>query len=119
MKYRCSKCMYEFDEDSEEMSFENLPEHWRCPECGGQIYYFEKDEARSSINYFEEKRKKILKEIDELDNDFENETHQTINTTKEQIITKKEIVGIIILIVVCSLVGWGIVSFCNYLIHSM
>ena len=43
MKYRCSKCMYEFDEDSEEMSFDNLPEHWRCPECGGQIYYFEKD----------------------------------------------------------------------------
>ena len=40
MKYRCSKCMYEFDEDVEGENFDDLSEDWRCPECGGQIYYF-------------------------------------------------------------------------------
>ena len=49
MKYRCSKCMYEFDEDIEGESFDNLPEHWRCPECGGQIYYFEKAKIPQTV----------------------------------------------------------------------
>ncbi len=118
MKYRCSKCMYEFDEDIEGESFDNLSEDWRCPECGGQIYYFEKDEESIS-NYFEEKRKKVLKEVSELDNEFDNENHHTQNTTNGQIITKKEVVGIIILIIVCTLIGWGIISFCNFFINNM
>lgn len=117
MKYRCSKCMYEFDEDIEGEKFEDLPEHWRCPECGGQIYYFEKDGENIS-NYFEEKRKKVLKEIEELDNDSNNETHHTQNTNYQQIITKKEVVGLIILTIVCILLGWGILSFCNFLIQN-
>ena len=119
MKYRCSKCMYEYDDGIEGTSFEELPEDWRCPECGEQIYYFEKQDGAEISNYFERKRQEALREVEELDRDFENETYHTDDTPSNQIITKKEIVGLTILIIVCTLIGWGMVSFANFLASTM
>ena len=120
MKYRCSKCMYEFDEDIEGKSFDDLSEDWRCPECGGQIYYFEKDEESIS-NYFEEKRKKVLKEIAELDNELrpENNYNKNPNPNEQKIITKAEIAGIIALIIFGSLFCWGFISFAEFFFNNM
>ena len=120
MKYRCSKCMYEFDEDIEGENFEDLPEDWRCPECGGQIYYFEKDEESIS-NYFEEKRKKTLKDIAEFDKELktENNYNQNQNPNEQKIITKAEIAGIIALIIFGSLFCWGFISFAEFFFNNM
>ena len=33
-KYKCSVCGYVYDEDKEQVKFEDLPEDWKCPLCG-------------------------------------------------------------------------------------
>ena len=34
MKYICNVCGYIYDDEKEEVKFENLPEDWTCPLCG-------------------------------------------------------------------------------------
>lgn len=34
MKYICNVCGYIYDDEKEEVKFENLPEDWTCPVCG-------------------------------------------------------------------------------------
>ena len=34
MKYRCMACGYIYDNEKEEVKFEDLPEVWVCPLCG-------------------------------------------------------------------------------------
>ena len=34
MKYKCTICGYIYDEEVEEMKFEDLPAEWTCPLCG-------------------------------------------------------------------------------------
>ena len=33
-KYKCTICGYIYDEEKEEVEFNNLPEDWSCPLCG-------------------------------------------------------------------------------------
>ena len=33
MQYKCSLCGYIYDDDVEEIKFEDLPEDWVCPLC--------------------------------------------------------------------------------------
>ena len=33
-KWKCSVCGYIYDESKEKIPFEELPEDWRCPQCG-------------------------------------------------------------------------------------
>ena len=34
MKYICNVCGYIYDDEKEEVKFEDLPEGWTCPLCG-------------------------------------------------------------------------------------
>ena len=34
MKYICNVCGYIYDDEKEEVKFEDLPEEWTCPLCG-------------------------------------------------------------------------------------
>lgn len=34
MKYICNVCGYIYDDEKEEVKFEDLPEDWTCPVCG-------------------------------------------------------------------------------------
>jgi rubredoxin len=34
MKYVCTICGYVYDDEKEEIKFEDLPEDWTCPICG-------------------------------------------------------------------------------------
>lgn len=34
MKYRCTVCGHIYDNDTEEVKFEDLPSDWVCPLCG-------------------------------------------------------------------------------------
>ena len=34
MKYICNVCGYIYDDEKEEVEFEDLPEDWTCPVCG-------------------------------------------------------------------------------------
>lgn len=42
-KYVCSLCGYEYDEETEGVPFEELPEDWTCPLCGATKEEFEKE----------------------------------------------------------------------------
>ncbi len=44
MKYKCTICGYIYDEEVEEMRFEDLPDEWTCPLCGVGKDMFEKIE---------------------------------------------------------------------------
>ena len=44
MKYRCLACGYVYDNEIEEIKFEDLPEDWVCPLCGVGKDMFEKVE---------------------------------------------------------------------------
>ena len=44
MKYKCTVCGYVYDDEVEEMNFEDLPEDWVCPLCGVGKDMFEKVE---------------------------------------------------------------------------
>jgi len=39
---RCSICAYEYDQSTEEIRFEDLPDDWTCPFCGEGKDVFEK-----------------------------------------------------------------------------
>ena len=41
-KYRCKICGYIYDNDEQEINFEDLPDTWRCPLCGAGKNMFEK-----------------------------------------------------------------------------
>ncbi len=43
-KYVCKVCGYVYDEQKEEVKFEDLPEDWVCPLCGVGKDMFEKIE---------------------------------------------------------------------------
>lgn len=34
MKHRCTICGYIYDDEVEEVKFEDLPDDWVCPLCG-------------------------------------------------------------------------------------
>lgn len=34
MKYQCMACGYIYNDDEEEVKFEDLPDDWTCPLCG-------------------------------------------------------------------------------------
>ena len=44
MKYKCTVCGYIYDEETEGVKFEDLPEDWTCPLCGVSKDLFEKVE---------------------------------------------------------------------------
>ena len=35
MRYICQICGYVYDDGKESVKFEDLPDDWRCPICGG------------------------------------------------------------------------------------
>ena len=41
-KYQCSICGYIYDDDKEEIKFEDLPDDWKCPLCGAPKSLFNK-----------------------------------------------------------------------------
>lgn len=43
-KYKCTICGYIYDEEKENIKFEELPETWECPLCGVKKDLFEKVE---------------------------------------------------------------------------
>ncbi|MCL2015681.1 MAG: rubredoxin [Defluviitaleaceae bacterium] len=40
MKYICDLCGYEYDEETEGVKFEDLPDTWTCPLCGADKTQF-------------------------------------------------------------------------------
>ena len=34
MKYKCEVCGFIYEENSEDIDFEELPDNWTCPLCG-------------------------------------------------------------------------------------
>lgn len=44
MKYKCTICGYIYDNETEDVKFEELPETWVCPLCGAPKSMFEKVE---------------------------------------------------------------------------
>ena len=44
MEYRCKICGYIYNEEVEEIRFEDLPDDWTCPLCGVSKEMFEKVE---------------------------------------------------------------------------
>jgi len=44
MKYVCNICGYVYDEEIEEVKFEELPEEWVCPVCGASKSEFTKED---------------------------------------------------------------------------
>ena len=43
-KYVCTVCGYTYDDEKEEVKFDELPENWVCPMCGVDKTFFEKVE---------------------------------------------------------------------------
>ena len=41
MKYRCVICGYIYDEEKEDVPFNELPDNWICPLCGATKDDFE------------------------------------------------------------------------------
>jgi len=41
MKYVCSVCAYTYDDDAEEVPFDELPDDWTCPVCTADKGFFE------------------------------------------------------------------------------
>ena len=33
-KYKCTICGYIYDDEKEDIKFEDLPDAWKCPICG-------------------------------------------------------------------------------------
>ena len=44
MKYKCTVCGYIYNDEKENVKFEELPEDWTCPLCGVGKELFEKVE---------------------------------------------------------------------------
>lgn len=44
MKYRCTVCGFIYDDEKQDVKFEDLPEDWFCPACGVGKDMFEKIE---------------------------------------------------------------------------
>lgn len=44
MKYICIVCGYTYDEELEDVKFEDLPDDWVCPMCGEGKEMFQKVE---------------------------------------------------------------------------
>lgn len=44
MRYVCKVCGYVYDEEAEEIKFEDLPEDWLCPLCAVGKDEFEPEE---------------------------------------------------------------------------
>ncbi len=44
MKYKCNICGYIYDEEKEEIKFDELPDSWVCPVCGVSKDMFSKEE---------------------------------------------------------------------------
>ena len=43
MKYKCTVCQYEYDEDVKGTSFAELDDDYECPVCGADKSDFEKE----------------------------------------------------------------------------
>lgn len=44
MNYTCSVCGFKYEEKSEKIPFDQLPEDWSCPICNAEKVEFTKDE---------------------------------------------------------------------------
>ena len=44
MKYKCNVCGYIYDEEKEDVKFEELDSNWFCPVCGVGKDMFSKEE---------------------------------------------------------------------------
>ena len=44
MNYTCSVCGFKYEEKSEKIPFDQLPEDWSCPICNAEKAQFMKDE---------------------------------------------------------------------------
>lgn len=44
MKYKCTVCGFIYDDEQENVKFEELPDDWTCPLCGVSKDLFEKVE---------------------------------------------------------------------------
>jgi len=44
MKYVCQVCGYVYDDEVEDVPFDELPEDWVCPVCGATKDQFKKEE---------------------------------------------------------------------------
>ena len=64
-KYKCTICGYIYDDDKEEVKFENLPDSWTCPLCGVPKSLFEKIENET----FEEKKEDRFSNAVKISND--------------------------------------------------
>ena len=40
MMYMCIPCGYLFDEEQRQQSWQELPDSWICPDCGGSQNHF-------------------------------------------------------------------------------
>ena len=47
MRYVCQVCGYVYDDDKEEIPFEELPEDWQCPLCGARKSDFKAQELEA------------------------------------------------------------------------
>lgn len=65
MKYRCFICNYIYDEEKEEISFDDLDDEWICPEC---------DAFKSEFELIEKSGKNIEETNieEEIDENFKN-----------------------------------------------
>lgn len=64
MKYRCTLCGYIYDNEKEEIAFNDLPEDWLCPLCGAPKSEFELVE--------EEKKTKLIEK--QIENNYQKLT---------------------------------------------
>ncbi len=49
MRYICQICGYVYDEDKEGVSFDNLPEDWKCPLCGATKKDFKVETPKEEV----------------------------------------------------------------------
>ncbi len=49
MRYICQICGYVYDDDKEDVPFEQLPDDWKCPLCGASKWDFEPEAPKEDV----------------------------------------------------------------------
>lgn len=65
MKYVCTICGYIYDDEKENVKFEDLPDTWKCPMCGAAKSDFKKLEDEPINNEPEKKQNIVVHEENE------------------------------------------------------
>ena len=65
MKYVCTICGYIYDDEKENVKFEDLPDTWKCPMCGAAKSDFKKLEDEPINNEPEKKQNTVVHEENE------------------------------------------------------